>query len=92
MTLTGDLLIGASDVPATAGTMKAFDPSTNREIEPPFALGGNAEVNRAARLADELLAEGCAARPLGFSGTPDRGAAAKISGAFDFHVPCNRFR
>jgi alpha-ketoglutaric semialdehyde dehydrogenase len=40
MTLTGELLIGAADVVATEGTMKALNPATNREIEPGFALGG----------------------------------------------------
>jgi NADP-dependent aldehyde dehydrogenase len=53
--LTGHLLIGASDVPATAGTMKALNPSTNLEIEPEFAFGGEAEVDRAVRLADEAF-------------------------------------
>jgi NADP-dependent aldehyde dehydrogenase len=55
MTLTGHLLIGAADVPATQGTIKAFDPKTNREIEPAFALGGPAEVDRAVTLADEAF-------------------------------------
>lgn len=55
MNLTGHLLIGASDVAATAGTMKALDPRTNLEIDPPFAFGTEAEVDRAARLADEAF-------------------------------------
>ncbi|MGV9350531.1 aldehyde dehydrogenase (NADP(+)) [Streptomyces spiralis] len=54
-TLTGDLLIGASQVPATAGTMKAFNPATGEFIEPDFAFGGAAEVDRAVRLADEAF-------------------------------------
>lgn len=53
MTLTGDLLIGGGRVPATAGTMKAFNPATGELIEPEFAFGGPAEVDRALRLADE---------------------------------------
>ncbi|MFE1996269.1 aldehyde dehydrogenase (NADP(+)) [Streptomyces parvulus] len=53
MTLTGDLLIGGGRVPATAGTMKAFNPATGEFIEPEFAFGGPAEVDRALRLADE---------------------------------------
>ncbi|MFE2051504.1 aldehyde dehydrogenase (NADP(+)) [Streptomyces sp. NPDC059459] len=53
MTLTGDLLIGGGRVSATAGTMKAFNPATGEFIEPEFAFGGPAEVDRALRLADE---------------------------------------
>ena len=55
MTLTGELLIGAADIAATEGTMKALNPATNREIEPGFALGGRAEVDLAVRLADEAF-------------------------------------
>jgi NADP-dependent aldehyde dehydrogenase len=53
MKLNGNLLIGAKEVTASAGTMKALNPATNTEIEPPFAFGGTAEVDLAARLADE---------------------------------------
>ncbi|WP_449440861.1 MULTISPECIES: aldehyde dehydrogenase (NADP(+)) [Pseudomonas] len=55
MKLTGNLLIGAHDVPATEGTMKALNPATNTLIEPDFALGGVAQVHRAATLADEAF-------------------------------------
>lgn len=55
MALTGDMLIGSSDVPASAGTMKALDPATGEHLQPEFALGGPAEVDRAARLADEAF-------------------------------------
>ncbi|MEU1591814.1 aldehyde dehydrogenase (NADP(+)) [Streptomyces sp. NPDC005708] len=55
MTLTGDLLIGAAQVPATAGTMKAFNPATGEYLEPEFTFGGVAEVDRALRLADEAF-------------------------------------
>ncbi|GAA3794554.1 aldehyde dehydrogenase family protein [Streptomyces chiangmaiensis] len=55
MTLTGELLIGAADVAATAGTMKALNPATGEVIEPEFAFGGAAEVDRAVRLADEAF-------------------------------------
>ncbi|MCW2241130.1 aldehyde dehydrogenase (NADP(+)) [Azospirillum canadense] len=55
MTLTGMLPIGAADIAATEGTMKALNPATNREIEPDFTLGGRAEVDLAARLADEAF-------------------------------------
>lgn len=53
MRLTGEMLIGASSVPASEGTMKALDPATGELVGPEFALGGAAEVDRAARLADE---------------------------------------
>lgn len=55
MKLTGNLLIGAHDVPGTEGTMKALNPATNTLIEPDFALGGVAQVHRAATLADEAF-------------------------------------
>lgn len=55
MNLTGALFIGASNVAATRGTMRALDPSTDTEIDPPFALGGPEEVDRAARLADDAF-------------------------------------
>ncbi len=50
--LTGEMLIGASTVRGTAGTMLAFNPTTNSEIsEPVFGLGGKDDVDRAAKLA-----------------------------------------
>lgn len=52
MSLTGHLLIGAADVPATEGTMKALNPATNTPIEPEFAFGGAEQVDQAATLAD----------------------------------------
>jgi 2,5-dioxopentanoate dehydrogenase len=55
MNLTGHLLIGANEVPATQGTMKALNPATNQLIEPDFALGGVSEVDKAATLADEAF-------------------------------------
>ncbi|MDR6610193.1 aldehyde dehydrogenase (NADP(+)) [Pseudomonas synxantha] len=55
MQLTGNLLIGARDVGASEGTMKALNPATNQPIEPAFALGGPTEVDRAATLADEAF-------------------------------------
>ncbi|WP_130907094.1 aldehyde dehydrogenase (NADP(+)) [Pseudomonas sp. Sample_16] len=55
MKLTGNLLIGASEVPASAGTMKALNPATNLLIEPDFAFGGVNEVDMAANLADEAF-------------------------------------
>ncbi|MEU6341091.1 aldehyde dehydrogenase (NADP(+)) [Streptomyces sp. NPDC046977] len=55
LALTGDMLIGSVSVPAAGATMRALNPATGHEIEPPFALGGAAEVDRAARLADEAF-------------------------------------
>ena len=55
MNLTGTLFIGAADAGATQGTMRALNPDTGEALEPPFALGGEAEVNRAALLADEAF-------------------------------------
>lgn len=55
MELTGNLIIGASDVPASQGTMKALNPAANQLIEPEFAFGGALEVDKAATLADEAF-------------------------------------
>jgi len=55
MKLTGNLLIGANEVPASEGTMKALNPATNQLIEPDFAFGGVAQVDMAANLADEAF-------------------------------------
>jgi NADP-dependent aldehyde dehydrogenase len=55
MKLTGNLIIGANEVPATEGTMKALNPATNQLIEPDFAFGGVAEVDQAATLAEEAF-------------------------------------
>ena len=55
MYLTGQLIIGANDVAATAGTMKALNPATHEWIEPDFALGDAAHVHQAAKLADEAF-------------------------------------
>ncbi|MFH9402625.1 aldehyde dehydrogenase (NADP(+)) [Streptomyces sp. NPDC017638] len=55
MKVTGDMLIGAANVPAGAETMKALNPTTGQLIEPPFALGGAPEADRAVRLADEAF-------------------------------------
>jgi 2,5-dioxopentanoate dehydrogenase len=55
MKLTGNLLIGSQEVAATAGSMKALNPTMNVEIEPLFAFGGIDEVERAAQLADDAF-------------------------------------
>ncbi|MFF3517880.1 aldehyde dehydrogenase (NADP(+)) [Streptomyces sp. NPDC002573] len=53
--LTGELLIGAARVSATTGTMRALNPTTGEFLEPEFAFGGQEEVDRALRLADEAF-------------------------------------
>ncbi|MDD0968602.1 MULTISPECIES: hypothetical protein [Pseudomonas] len=58
MNLTGHLLIGAADVPATEGTMKALNPATNSLIEPEFAFGGAEQVDGPAALLPEALRDG----------------------------------
>lgn len=50
-TLTGEMFIGAAAVRGSEGSLRAFDPARDQEIEPAFGLGGAAEVDRAARLA-----------------------------------------
>jgi NADP-dependent aldehyde dehydrogenase len=51
MQITGDMLIGGSEVRGTKGTLRAFDPARNMEIEPEFGAGGAVEVDRACTLA-----------------------------------------
>lgn len=51
MSITGDMLIGASAVRGTQGAQRAFDPARNEPIEPEFGLGGTDDVNRACELA-----------------------------------------
>lgn len=55
MKLTGNLIIGANDVAATEGTMKALNPAINQLIEPEFALGDAVQVHQAATLADDAF-------------------------------------
>ncbi|GLY13720.1 aldehyde dehydrogenase (NADP(+)) [Kineosporia rhizophila] len=49
--LTGEMLIGASAVLGSAGTVTGRDPRTGEELKPTYGLGGSAEVDRAAELA-----------------------------------------
>lgn len=48
--ITGDLLIGARDVPLDTA-FRAVDPSTGAALDPPFADAGPAEVDEAVGLA-----------------------------------------
>ena len=51
MEIAGEMLLGASAVRGAQGTLRAFDPARNREIEPAFGAGGSREVERACELA-----------------------------------------
>ena len=51
MQITGEMLIGGQAVRGTAGTLRAFDPARNSEIEPAFGAGDAQDVDRACRLA-----------------------------------------
>ncbi|TCG10188.1 aldehyde dehydrogenase (NADP(+)) [Paraburkholderia steynii] len=56
MTITGEMLIGFSAVRGNEGEQRAFNPATNSEImEPVFGMGGAAEVERAASLAQQAF-------------------------------------
>jgi 2,5-dioxopentanoate dehydrogenase len=63
MQITGDMLLGAAAVRGTQGTLRAFDPARNQEIEPAFGAGGTLEVERACELAQQAL-DGFRAAPL----------------------------
>ncbi len=52
MPLTGNMLIGANAVRGTLGTLNAVNAFTGESLEPAFGLGGKAEVERAASLAN----------------------------------------
>jgi len=51
MPLTGEMLIGASAVRGSERPVRAVNPSTGEEIDPPYAGGTAAEVERACALA-----------------------------------------
>ncbi|WP_176048836.1 aldehyde dehydrogenase (NADP(+)) [Paraburkholderia kururiensis] len=55
MQITGEMLIGASAVRGTKGTLRAFDPARNAEIEPTFGAGSVTEVDRACDLAAQAF-------------------------------------
>ncbi|WP_432239675.1 aldehyde dehydrogenase (NADP(+)) [Herbaspirillum robiniae] len=58
MKLTGEMLIGFSEVRGTAGKQTAMNPATNAMIpEPVFGMGGSGEVERAAVLAASAFDE-----------------------------------
>jgi len=51
MPITGEILIGSGRVPGRGKTFRAINPATNEELDPPFALGGREEVEKACALA-----------------------------------------
>ncbi|CAP41592.1 aldehyde dehydrogenase (NADP(+)) [Bordetella petrii] len=56
MTLSGKMLIGASSVLGQEGSQRAFNPTSNAEIDHPvFGQGGRAEVEQAATLASQAF-------------------------------------
>lgn len=55
MTIKGEMLIGQQSIKGTAGSQKAFNPSSNTELEPSFGFGGEAEVQQAAVLAEQAF-------------------------------------
>jgi NADP-dependent aldehyde dehydrogenase len=55
MRITGEMLIGAEAVRGTAGTLRAFDPARNVEIDPEFGAGDANDVDRACGLAREAF-------------------------------------
>ncbi|GAA2103188.1 aldehyde dehydrogenase (NADP(+)) [Actinomadura alba] len=54
--LTGALLIGAADVPGSAGEFRAVDPRTGARLEPAYGEAGPDEVRRATELAQQAFA------------------------------------
>ena len=51
MQITGDMLIGGAAVRGNVGTLCAFDPARNAEMEPVFGAGDAGDVDRACKLA-----------------------------------------
>jgi alpha-ketoglutaric semialdehyde dehydrogenase len=61
--LTGEMLIGADWVRGTEGSFRAIDPATGEAMDPEFAQGGSADVDRAARAAADAFDEFRATAP-----------------------------
>lgn len=55
MNITGSMLIGGSEVWGAEGALQAWNPTAGTYLEPAFAAGGQVEVNRACRLAQEAF-------------------------------------
>ncbi|WP_276809623.1 aldehyde dehydrogenase (NADP(+)) [Castellaniella defragrans] len=56
MRVIGTMLIGNEDVTGSEPAFRAVDPATGEPLEPAYAGGGQAHVERAARLAEEAFA------------------------------------
>jgi len=52
MKVTGEILIGARAVRGTESTLRAVNPATGAELEPPFGGGSTADVDAACSLAE----------------------------------------
>ena len=52
MKVTGEMLIGARAVRGTESTLRAVNPATGAELEPPFGGGSAADVDAACALAE----------------------------------------
>ncbi|GGF98098.1 2,5-dioxovalerate dehydrogenase [Rhodococcoides trifolii] len=55
--LTGELIIAGSFVAGTGTQIRAIDPSTGDEIDPPFGHGGDADVDAACAAAADAFDE-----------------------------------
>jgi len=55
MQITGDMLLGAAAVRGTQGSVRAFAPALNENLEPAFGVGGVPEVERACLLAAQAF-------------------------------------
>lgn len=51
LSLTGSMLIGASEVRGSAGEVRGVDPATGAALDPVYGLGDESDVDGAARLA-----------------------------------------
>ncbi|ALS67108.1 aldehyde dehydrogenase (NADP(+)) [Pandoraea apista] len=51
MQITGEMLIGRTDVRGSAGTLEAFDPTRGERLTPAFGAGTVQDVERACQLA-----------------------------------------
>jgi alpha-ketoglutaric semialdehyde dehydrogenase len=55
MNISGEMIIGQRIVRGTAGTVRAYNPSTREQIEPAFGLAGADDIARACALADAAV-------------------------------------
>jgi alpha-ketoglutaric semialdehyde dehydrogenase len=53
MKITGAMLIGKSEVMGTHGSVRAFNPAANIYLDPSFGVGGEEDVDRAGKLAEQ---------------------------------------